>query len=67
MEIEPVEITETGTTLFDPSLRIEPLPNCFSNWTRVWSIILRRSRSSMHWEWMAKRVSLSAKTNLASA
>ena len=30
-EIEPVEITATGTMAsFDPSRRIEPLPNCFS-------------------------------------
>src|SRR5438128_5823519 len=46
-EIEPLEITDTGRTVFDPSRRIVPLPNCFSIWTSAWSIVLRRSCSVM--------------------
>jgi hypothetical protein len=47
-EIEPVEITETGTMAsFDPSRRIEPLPNCFSIWLRGFLSARARSFSSM--------------------
>ena len=47
-EIEPVEITETGTMAsFDPSRRIEPLPNCFSIWPNASSKARARSFSSM--------------------
>src|SRR5271157_1762800 len=47
-EMEPVEITETGTMAsFDPSRRIEPLPNCFSIWLRAVSNARARSFSSM--------------------
>jgi len=33
--MEPVEMTETGTTLLDPNRTIDPFPNCLSNWTSV--------------------------------
>src|ERR1035441_6286943 len=47
-EIEPVEITETGTMAsFDPRRRIEPFPNCFSIWLRALSKARERSFSSM--------------------
>ena len=47
-EIEPVEITATGTMAsFDPSRRIEPFPNCFSIWLRARSKARARSFSSM--------------------
>ena len=47
-EIEPVEITETGTMAsFDPRRRIEPLPNCFSIWLRASSKARERSFSSI--------------------
>src|SRR5947207_8364459 len=47
-EIEPVEITETGTMAsFDPRRRIEPLPNCFSIWPRALSKARERSLSSI--------------------
>src|ERR1039457_1616589 len=47
-EIEPVEITDTGTIAsFDPSRTIEPLPNCFSIWLRAVSNARARSFSSM--------------------
>src|SRR2546423_13292165 len=47
-EIEPVEITETGTIAsFDPRRRIEPLPNCFSIWPRAFSKARERSLSSI--------------------
>src|SRR5947209_2002183 len=46
-EIEPLEITETGTTVLEPRRRIEPFPNCFSSWHRVWSNARRLSFSSM--------------------
>src|SRR3979411_739375 len=46
--IEPVEITETGTMAsFDPSRRIDPLPNCFSIWPSASSKARARSLSSM--------------------
>src|SRR5579872_3739951 len=47
-EIEPVEITETGTMAsFDPSRTMDPLPNCFSIWPNARSKARVRSRSSM--------------------
>src|ERR1035437_7290743 len=47
-EIDPVEITETGTRAsFDPRRRIEPLPNCFSIWLKASSKARKRSFPSM--------------------
>src|ERR1051326_9046634 len=47
-EIDPLEMTLTGTSAsFEPSRRIEPLPNCFSIWPRAVSKARERSRSSM--------------------
>src|SRR3954469_23804057 len=47
-EIDPGEITETGTMVsFDPRRRIEPLPNCFSIWLRAISKARERSLSSI--------------------
>jgi hypothetical protein len=46
--MEPVEMTEIGTTSFDPSRMIEPLPNCFSSPERASSIALLRSSATMH-------------------
>src|SRR5579862_2078487 len=47
-EIDPVEMTETGTIAsFDPRRRIEPLPNCFSIWLSVRSKARARSLSSI--------------------
>src|SRR5712692_11956654 len=46
-EIEPLEMIDTGTTAFDPSRRMVPLPNCFSIWTSARSIVRRRSCSFM--------------------
>jgi hypothetical protein len=46
--MEPVEMTEIGTTSFDPSRMIEPLPNCFSSPERASSIALLRSSATLH-------------------
>ena len=47
-EMEPVEITATGTMAsFEPRRRIEPFPNCFSIWLKASSKARERSRSSM--------------------
>src|SRR5947208_2559886 len=55
-EIEPVEITDTGTMAsFDPNRRIEPLPNCFSIWPRARSKARARSFSSMGVKLLKKR------------
>ena len=45
-EIDPVEITEIGTTSFEPNRMIEPLPNCFSSPDRASSIALERSSAT---------------------
>src|SRR5579863_3375010 len=48
IDSDPVEITEIGTIAsFDPSRRIDPLPNCFSIWLSVNSKARARSFSSM--------------------
>src|ERR1700719_3753321 len=47
-EMEPVEMTEIGTTSFDPSRMIEPLPNCFSSPERASSIALLRSSATLY-------------------
>ena len=39
-EIEPVEMTEIGTTSLEPSRMMEPLPNCLSSPERAVSIKL---------------------------
>jgi hypothetical protein len=46
--MEPVEMTEIGTTSFDPSRMIEPLPNCFSSPERASSIALLRSSATLY-------------------
>src|SRR5580698_3483522 len=46
-EMEPVEMTEIGTTSFEPSRMMEPLPNCFSSPERASSIALLRSSATI--------------------
>jgi hypothetical protein len=57
--MEPVEMTEIGTTSFDPSRMIEPLPNCFSSPERASSIALLRSSATLYLSCVGKNGGLS--------
>ena len=49
-----MEMTEIGTTSFEPSRMMDPLPNCFSSPERASSIALLRSSATIYLSYVGK-------------